>query len=134
MTWIAFKGFVSKSWLWLKHYWQIPLLVLWTFAVYFFARRNTEALIDVMDARKDSYDKQLKELKSRHEHEILERNRLIQEYHTAVARIEKKYEEREKRLTKKEKQRVKEIVKKSKGEPSVIKREIEKSFGFTYID
>ena len=34
----------------------------------------------------------------------------------------------------KEKKRVKEIVRKSKGEPDVIRKEIEKSFGFTYID
>jgi len=134
MTWIAFKSITSKVWLWLKHYWQLPFLILWTLVVYSFARRNTEALIDVMSARKDSYDKQVKELKVRHEYEIIERNRLIQEYHDAVARIEMKYKEQERRLTRKEKIRVKEIIKKSKGKPDVIKREIEKSFGFTYVD
>ena len=51
-----------------------------------------------------------------------------------VDKIEAKYKEKEKQLSKKEKVRIKEIVKKSKGKPDVIKREIEESFGFTFVD
>ena len=134
MTWLAIKGAGSKIFLWLKAYWQIPFLLLWTMAVYLLTRRNSDAIIDVLNAKKESYDKQIKELKTRHQSEIIDRDKLIREYHSAIEKIEKKYEEQEKLLTKKEKQRVKEIIKKSKGEPDVIRKEIEKSFGFTFVD
>ena len=134
MEWIAFKAIVSKGWLWLKEHWQIPGLLLWSLIVYFFTRRNSDAIIDVLNAKKDSYEKQINELKKRHNNEIIERDKLIASYHETIAMIEKKYAEKEKQLTDKEKKRVKEIVKKSKGEPDIVRTEIEKSFGFTYID
>jgi hypothetical protein len=59
---------------------------------------------------------------------------LIHQYHETVRKIEERYKEKEKLLSNKEKKRVKEIIKKSKGEPDVVKKEIEKSFGFTYVD
>ena len=134
MTWIIFKASVVKVWLWLKNHWQIPFLLVWTIGTYILSRRNTDALAEVLDAKKQSYEKQIGELKIRHEEEIQQRNSLIREYHNTIVKIERKYKEQEKRLTKKEKRRVKEIVKKSKGEPDVIRREIEKSFGFVYVD
>jgi hypothetical protein len=134
VTWLAFKGVCSKTFLWLKSYWQIPFLIAWTIIVYIFARRNSDAIVDVLNAKKESYEKQIKELKSRHQNEIIERDNLIKEYHNTIKRIEKKYSEQEKLLTKKEKERVKEIIKKSKGEPDVIRKEIEKNFGFIYVD
>ena len=87
-----------------------------------------------MNVKKESYEKQINELKSSHNNEIIERDRIIKQYHKTLSDIERKYEEAEKKLKLKEKRKIKEIVKKSKGEPDVIKAEIEKSFGFIYID
>ena len=134
VQWISFKKVVSTSWLWLKTYWQIPFIVAWSMMVYFMSRRNSDAIIDVLNAKKDSYEKQLNELKKRHNDEIIERDKLIKRYHEAVSLIEKKYAEKEKELTLKEKKRVKQIVSESKGDPDVIKDEIEKSFGFDFVD
>jgi hypothetical protein len=102
--------------------------------VYVLSKRNTDALVEVMEARKESYEKQINELKIRHNNEIIERDRLIKQYHETVSAIEKKYEEQQKKLKAKEKRKIKEIVEKSKGEPDVIKAEIEKSFGFVFVD
>jgi len=134
MSWLAFKSISSKCWIWLKAHWQIPLLLAWSMLVYFFARRNSDAIVEVLNAKKDSYEKQINELKKRHNNEIIERDKLIANYHETIAMIEKKQLEEEKQLSTKEKKRVKEIVKKSKGEPDVIRTEIEKSFGFTFVD
>ena len=134
MSWIAFKVGAAKFWLWLKEHWQVPFLVVWTVIVYILTRRNSDAAIEVLNAKRDSYDKQIKELNIRHKNEIIERDKLIKQYHEAIRKIEIKYKEKEKLLSNKEKKRVKEIVRKSKGEPDVIRKEIEKSFGFTYID
>ncbi len=134
MSWLVVKKTFKSCWVWLKTYWQVPLLVIWSIVVYVLSKRNTDALVEVMEARKESYEKQINELKTRHNNEIIERDRLIKQYHETVSAIEKKYEEKQKKLKAKEKKKIKEIVKKSKGEPDVIKAEIEKSFGFVFVD
>ena len=134
MSWLVVKKTLKSSWLWLKTYWHVPLLIIWSIVVYVLSKRNTDALVEVMEARKESYEKQINELKTRHNNEIIERDRLINQYHETVSAIEKKYEEQKKKLKAKEKKKIKEIVKKSKGEPDVIKAEIEKSFGFVFVD
>lgn len=128
------KKSLKSCWVWIKTYWQVPVLVIWSIVVYVLSKRNTDALVEVMAARKESYEKQINELKIRHNNEIIERDRLINQYHETVSAIEKKYEEQKKKLKTKEKRKIKEIVKKSKGEPDVIKAEIEKSFGFVFVD
>lgn len=134
VEWIAFKKAASTCWLWLKNHWQIPFIIAWSMLVYFVSRRNSDAIIEVLNARKDSYEKQLNDLKKRHNDEIIERDRLIKRYHEAVSLVEKKYAEKEKELSLREKKRVKQIVSESKGNPDVIKKEIEKSFGFDFVD
>ena len=134
MSWLVVKTTLKSIWLWLKTYWQVPVLAAWSIVVYILSKRNTDALVEVMNAKKESYEKQINELKTRHNNEIMERDRLIKQYHETVSAIEKKYEEQEKKLEAKEKRKIKEIVKKSKGEPDVIKAEIEKSFGFVFVD
>ena len=134
VEWIAFKKAASTCWLWLKNHWQIPFIIAWSMLVYFVSRRDSEAIIEVLNARKDSYEKQLNDLKKRHNDEIIERDKLIKRYHEAVSLVEKKYAEKEKKLSLREKKRVKQIVSESKGNPDVIKKEIEKSFGFDFVD
>lgn len=134
MSWLAIKKIFKSCWVWLKTYWQVPVLLAWSLVVYVLSKRNTDALVEVMEARKESYEKQINELKTRHNNEIIERDRLINQYHETVSAIEKKYEEQKKKLKVKEKKKIKEIIKKSKGEPDVIKAEIEKSFGFVFVD
>ena len=134
MSWLVVKKTLKSSWLWIKTYWHVPLLIIWSIVVYVLSKRSTDALVEVMEARKESYEKQINELKTRHNNEIIERDRLIKQYHETVSAIEKKYEEQKKKLKVKEKKKIKEIIKKSKGEPDVIKAEIEKSFGFVFVD
>ena len=134
VEWIAFKKAASTCWLWLKNHWQIPFIIAWSMLVYFVSRRDSEAIIEVLNARKDSYEKQLNDLKKRHNDEIIERDKLIKRYHEALSLVEKKYAEKEKKLRLREKKRVKQIVSESKGNPDVIKKEIEKSFGFAFVD
>jgi len=134
MSWLIAKKTAKSIWVWLKTYWQVPLLTAWSVIVYILSKRNTDALVEVMNAKKESYEKQINELKIRHNNEIIERDRLIKQYHETVSAIEEKYKKEEKKLKAKEKKKIKEIVKKSKGEPDVIKAEIEKSFGFVFVD
>ena len=134
MSWLAVKLWLAKAWSFTKQHWQFPFLAIWSVAIWILTRRNSQAAIDVLNAKKESYDKQISALKEKHNEEILKRDKLIEKYNETLDKIRVEYAKKNRELDSKEKQRVKEIVAKSKGDPVVIRNDIEKAFGFTYVD
>ena len=134
MTWILFKNFTKSSWIWLKEHWQIPFLLFWTLAVWLLTRRNTEAIKEVLETRKQSYDKQIKTLRKLHEEEILAKDGLIEEYQNILSKLEKDFENRNEKLNEDHKDRVKKVLIESRKNPEEIRERIEKEFGFKYVE
>jgi len=134
MFWISFVSSVKKTWAWLKAHWQIPFLLAWTLVVWVLTRRNSDALVEVLKAKKTSYESQLNALKKSHIEEILKRDKIIEKYNQTIAKIEKELERENRELEEQEKERVKEIVALSKGNPDVIRSKIEEVLGLTYVD
>tara|TARA_Y100000114_G_C11751528_1_gene324570 strand:- start:83 stop:487 length:405 start_codon:yes stop_codon:yes gene_type:complete len=134
MTWILFKSSVKRIWAWLKHYWQVPFIIAWTIVVYIFSRRNSDAIIEVLHAKHDSYKKQIEVLRDSHNNEILKREELYKKYENTIKEIENNFKEKQKKLTKKQKDDIKKVVIKSKGNSDEIKKRIQEQFGFTYVE
>lgn len=134
MNWIIFKTTIKKMLLWIREHWQIPFLVVWTIVVYVLTRRNTDALLEVVEAKKESYRKQLEVLRESHNDEILKRDKLFQRYENALQEVEEKFKEKEKELTESHKREIKEVVTKSKGDPDEIRKRIEEEFGFKFVE
>ena len=110
----------------------MPFLVVWSILVFVLTRRNTDAMIEVIEAKKESYKKELEVLRTSHNDEILKRERLTQEYQRALELIEQEYEEKEESLTERHKNEIKEVVIKSRGKPEDIIKRIEREFGFVF--
>lgn len=132
MTWILIKDYAERSWAWLKTHWQVPFLVVWSIVVYLFTRRNTDALIDVIEAKETSHKKEVEALKRSHKDEILKLKGLQAEYVKTIKELEASFEQQKKELSKKQVEDVKKIVIKSKGNPEEIKRKIENEFGIKF--
>ncbi len=124
---------IKKIWLWAKHNWVVIALVLYTVVMWFVFRKNADAALEVLAAKRKSYDDQMKALKKSHHDEILKKNELIDTYQKVIEEIEKKFEEQERKLEEEQKEKVKEIRATSKRKPDVIKKEIEEALGFTFI-
>ena len=90
-------------------------MIAWTIVTVIFARRNTEALKDVISAKQQSHKREVELLKS-------------------AQALERKFDEQNKQLSEKQAEDVKEIVIKSKGNPEEIKRKIENEFGITFVN
>lgn len=134
MNLLVIKTTLKKIWIWVKEYWQLPFLIIWTTVIWLFARRNTQALVDVIDAKTESYKNQLETIKRTYEKEIFEKDELIKQYHDTLEKLEEHYDEQQKELSKKQKKEIKEIVKTSKGNPDEIKRRIQEQFGFKLVE
>ena len=131
---IIMKTALSKAWIWLKEHWQIPFLAVWTVLVYVMSRRNSEAMLETIEAKKESYKKQIEILKNSHNDEILKRDRLTRKYQETLEELEQKYQKRIEDLTEVEKNEIKEVVIKSRGNTHEIRERIEREFGFRFVD
>jgi len=125
---------LKKVWVWLKTYWVVPLLVVWSILVWVLARKDFNAAKEVMEARSKSYEDQISAIKDAHNKEIIKRDDLISEYNETISKIEKEFAKREKTLKKDHERVVREMIVKSKSNPEVIKEMIEKEFGFENIE
>lgn len=134
MSWLAIKLSIKQAWSFLKEHWQIPFMLVWTIVTVVLARRNSEALKDVIDAKQQSHKKEVETLKRLHKDEVLKLKNLQQEYVKTIQQLEQKFKEQDQELSEKHTEDVKEIVIKSKGNPEAIKRKIEDEFGIKFVD
>ena len=80
ITWTVFKTAAKKTWLWVKYNWKIPLLIFWSVLVYVLARRNTDALKDVIDSNKRAHKEEVDLLNQAHKDELLRLRKLQIDY------------------------------------------------------
>ncbi len=117
----------------MKENWKIPFLVVWSIVIWALSRKNAEAALDVLEAKKESYDKQIISLKENHNKELTKRDLLIKEYHETIKRLEEKYKEKSAILTKKNKEKIKDIVVEMEGDTDAVQKKIEELFNFSDI-
>lgn len=134
MTWMVVKLFLKRVWVFLKEYWQIPFMVLWTIITVLLSRRNTAALKDVISVKQESHKKEVEILRKTHKDEIMNLKKIQEQYLNTIKKLELVFKEQEKKLSEKHVEDVKEIVVKSKGNPEKIKRKIEDEFGIKFKD
>ena len=132
MTWLATKLFFKKTWSFLKEYWQIPFIFLWTLTTIVLTRRNTDALKEVISAKQQSHKKEIETLEKAHSDEIIKLKGVQEEYLRTIEQLEAKFKKQNIELSKKQVEDVKKIVVKSKGNPEEIIRKIENDFGIKF--
>jgi len=132
VEWTVIKLGFNKFWVWLRTYWQIPFLILWTMLVYFLTRRNTDAIIEVLNAKQDAHKKEVDALNRAHDDKILKLKNLNKQYEETIKKLEERFAEEDKKLTEKHIKDVKKVVIESKGNPDEVINKIEKTFGITF--
>ena len=120
--------------IWLRENWKIPFLVIWSIVIWAISRRNAEAALDVLAARKESYEKQIVSLKENHKKELNQRDLLVKQYHQTIIELEEKYAKKNVILSKRQKERVKQVVEETKGNPDAVKQRIEELFNISDLD
>ena len=132
MTWILFKTSLKKTWVWLKHNWKVPVLLIWSAFIYVLSRRNTEALKEVIELNKKAHKEEVQTINKAHREELIKLRTLQTQYRKTIEKLEKEFEAQNKVLSEKHIEDVKEIVIKSKGNPEQIIRKIENDFGIKF--
>jgi hypothetical protein len=128
---LVIKTFFKKVWTWLKHNWKVPLVLIYTIALWVFFRQKDKAR-EVLEVRAESYEAQIAALNTAHAEEIKKRNEILKQYTEIVEELERTYTEDRKELDSKKKKEVKKIVEKYYNRPDELARELADKFNFEY--
>jgi hypothetical protein len=123
------KLFLKKAWVWLRHYWYIPALVIYTLVLWAFFRRSNNNLLKVLSITKDSYEKEIQVIKSTHEKELQKREEIVFLYQETLKKLETEFSIKTKDLSIKKQKEIKKLVEENKEDPSNLAEEMKKLFG-----
>tara|TARA_R100000234_G_C4959211_1_gene161005 strand:- start:493 stop:897 length:405 start_codon:yes stop_codon:yes gene_type:complete len=133
LTLLTIKTFLKKIWAWLKHNWYVPVVIIYTLALWILFRNKTAAL-EILQIRSESYEDQIRAIESTHKKEIAKRDEILQNYNKVLEDLEKDYEEKNMVLSKKKKQEVKRIVKEYNDRPNDLAKILAEQYGLTYVE
>ena len=132
LTLLAIKKIFKKIWIWLKHNWYIPAVIIYTLLLWMVFRKK-EAAYKVLEVRNESYKAQIDAINKAYDIEIEERNKIIEKYNDLIDKLEKQYEEDKKELNDKKKKEVKKIVEKYHNKPGELAKIMADKYGFEYV-
>ena len=133
LTLLTIKTSLKKTWVWLKHNWYVPAVIVYTIVLWLLFRNKTRAL-DVLETRVKSYEDQMKVIDDAHKKEIAKRDQILKNYNKVLEDLEKDYEEKNMVLSKKKKEEVKRIVKEYNDRPDDLAKILAEQYGLTYVE
>ncbi len=127
------QTFLKKSWVWLKHNWKLPAILVYTLALWFLFRKK-DAAYRILEERNRSYQKQIEAVDSIHKDEIKKRDKILERYNDILGELEKKYQEDSREIDEKKKKEIKNLVEKYDEQPDELAKLLAEKFGLQYVD
>lgn len=134
IQWLAFKTFMKKAWVWFKNYWYYPVMIVVAIVAFCFGRRDTDGILKMFAASKESYQKEIEVLKKSHEEEIKKRNELVEKHNETLKKIEEEYKIKLSELSSAERREIKKIVETHKDDPEGLAKRVGDVFGIEHVD
>lgn len=137
MKWKTFWSRLKRAWVWTKHYWYVPFIIMGLiigFLLYVITRNSMYVglLTDVLDNASKSHQEEIDKLNEIEHNASRERARILSEYNKNIEQLEKEYAEKDLELDKKKKKEIKKLVEKGYNDPDVLSREIARLYGFEH--
>ena len=132
IEWLAVKTFLKKAWVVVKHYWYVPAVIIYTLALWFLFNKK-ETAFRILEARAESFDKQIKAIDGIHAEEIETRDEIAKKYTETIELIEEKYAKTKEELTDKKRQRVKDILRRHHRNSVSMAFLLGQEFGIEYV-
>ena len=123
------KVFFKKAWAWIKNYWYVPALLIYTLVMWFVFRNKNDKLLKMFDVAKESYQKEIEAINLAHAEELRKKNKLVENYQETLKNLQKEYNIKLEELSKQEEQELLELIKKHEDSPEGLAEEMKKLFG-----
>lgn len=138
MTFLAFKQFLSRAWLWIKQNWEIALaaivaLIILVTAVAAGRRQDFNEVTKIFENLREKQKEETAAILDAQEKEVKELEDIRKKTEKALAGVEKKYKEQSQALDRKKKKAIEKVVAENKDDPDAITSKIAKLTGFTVV-
>jgi hypothetical protein len=133
MTWLVAKKALKKAWVWLKHNWYVPAVLVYTVVLWIFFRRKDKAF-DVLNIRSESYKKQIDAINEIHKEEVEKRDKILEKYGIILKDLEEQYKKDSLELDMKKKKEVKDLVEKYNEQPDELAKLLAEKYGLEYVE
>jgi len=120
---------LKKIWVFLKTHWYIPVIIV----VGIVMKSKSDSLLKIIDAQKDSYDKQKAAIDDAEQKKQDAKQQIDKEYKTIISSIEKAHARNNQNLEEKKKKQIKKLVKKHYNSPKKMSLEISKTLGLNHV-
>jgi predicted Holliday junction resolvase-like endonuclease len=120
---------IKKIWAFLKTHWYIPVIII--VAIVLGSKNNR--LLKIIDAQKESYDKQKAAIENAEKEKQEAKSRINKEYEKAAQKIEEEYAKMNKEISNRQKSIIKKTVKKFHSDPDALAKELSEKFGVQYV-
>tara|TARA_R100000664_G_C2747912_1_gene135378 strand:- start:128 stop:535 length:408 start_codon:yes stop_codon:yes gene_type:complete len=127
------KKVCKKTWVWIKHNWYVPAVLVYTLFLWIIMRKKNEAA-DLLEIRDSSYKAQIETLNKAHKEEIKKRDEILKKYSVIIKELEKKFKENQEKLDNRKKKEVKKIVKDFQDDPDGLAKMLAEKYGIEYIE
>jgi len=129
MNWPTLKHVLKKVWVWLKTYWYVPALLVYTLVLMVVFRKDGANALGVLEASKDSYKKQIDVLNETHEGELKKRDEITKKYNKTIDQIESQHMDESRKLDVHKRRRVKRLIEENHEDPEHLTRLLSLTFG-----
>ena len=133
VTLLAIKTFCKKAWVWLKHNWKVPLVIIYTLTLWLLFRKR-DAAYSVLEERNDSYKKQIDAINEIHDEEIQKRNRILENYNSILRDLEEQYERDSLELDRKKRKEIQDLVEEYDEKPDELAKLLAERYGLEYVE
>jgi len=133
ITFLTLKKALKKAWVWIRHNWYVPAVLIYTLVLYFLFNKKGQAL-SVLYERNESYKKQIKAINEIHEEEIDKRDQILEKYSDILEELEEKYKEDSRELDNKKKKEIKKLVEKFNEKPDELAKLLAEKYGLEYVE
>ena len=121
--------FWKKAWAWLKNYWYIPAVLVYTLILWFVFRKKNDKIIQMFEISKENYKKEIDIINSAHSSEMAQKEEIIKDYQDALKKLQEEHSIKIENLSKEEEKEVQELIQKHKENPDVLAEEMKSLFG-----
>ena len=121
--------FWKKAWAWLKNYWYIPAVLVYTLVLWFVFRKKNDKIIQMFEISKENYKKEIDIINSAHSSEMAQKEEIIKDYQDALKKLQEEHSIKIENLSKEEEEEVQELIQKHKENPDVLAEEMKRLFG-----
>jgi hypothetical protein len=130
---LTLTTFFKVAWLWLRHHWAVPLIVVAVMVLMFLNHDKAFELMNLLTKQKTSYDTELEKLKAAHQAEIDARDEALRRYHATIAQVEANYQSQQQVLDDAKRKEVEKIIKSTSDDPDELARKLSEATGFRVI-